>query len=425
MAKKIYDIYPPHIKKEKESMISSQKNKKNKKNSLSFFSFKKISIFTIVVLLIFVLASHTVFLKAKIVIWPKTTEASYLGEITVDSSVYSLNLENGVIPAEIFEIREKESRTFNSSGKETEGKKAEGILKVYNNYSFSPQSLVENTRFISADGKLFHSTKRITIPGKKSEGGRVVPGEVEVLVKAAEAGEEYNIERTSKFSVPGLQGTALYTEIYAENIEPITGGHLGELPLITEEDIENAREVLISDLSNKAKSKIKEESAGGFIIENELIRKNVLEESFYPGVGDNSDSFEYSMDISLEVISFKKSDLEESARNFLFKKESSENNDIFSGKEIFSEELMVIFHPELINFREGRAILGIDLTVPVYSEIDKNNFKNNLSGKRIEEVKTVMEEYPQIEDFELSYWPFWINTLPKFNKIEVEIKMKK
>ncbi len=426
MAKKIYDIYPPNIKKEEKTMSSSRSPKKKKKFP-TFFSFKNIILFIVSFFLIFIIFSHTVFLNAEIIIWPETNKEFYSGEVTVDSSIFSSNLEEGIIPAEIFEIKEEETRVFSSSGKETEGRKAEGMLKVYNNYSVSTQSLIEGTRFISSDGKLFHSTERISIPGRREEGGRIVPGETEVLVRAAEPGEEYNIERTSKFSVPGLQGTALYTEIYAENPEPITKGYIGELPLITEEDIENAKNLLISDLFEKAKGKVKKEAAGGFIVENELIEESVLNESFYPGIGENSDSFEYSINISLKIISFKKSDIEEKIKNELFNDNFllEEKIGMFSGKEIFRDELEINISPELINFREGKATLKIDSKVPVYSKIDEENFKKNLSGKNFEEVKIIMDKYSEISEFELNYWPFWINNMPRFDKINIKIKMKK
>ena len=426
MAKKFYDIFPPHIKKEERAAKTFCPLKKKKK-VLTCFGLKKMAISLVVIFLVFIIASHTVLLGATIIIWPEISEVSHSGEIIIDSSVIYPDFEKGLIPGEIFEIKEEESRTFFSSGKETEGKRAEGLLKVYNNYSVSPQSLVKNTRFISADGKLFHSTEKIIIPGKKEEGGRVIPGEAEVLVRAAESGKEYNIERTSKFSIPGLQGTALYTMVYAENQKPITGGHIGNLPLITKQDIENARNVLVLDLFNKAKSKIKKEIADDFIIENDLIEEEILEESFYPGIGENSESFEYSIKMKVKIISFKKSHFEENVENALFNEISEPEEEIqgiFSGKKIFKEGLVVNFYPERINFREGKATLKADSKVPIYLGINEENFKINLSGKKIEEFEMIMENYSEIFKFKLSYWPFWIKTIPKFDKINIEIRIK-
>ncbi len=327
----------------------------------------------------------------------------------------------------MFEIKEEEKRTFFSSGKESDGSRAEGILKVYNNYSPSPQSLVENTRFISSDGKLFYSTERITIPGTRTEGGRTIPGEVEVLVRAAETGSDYNIDKTSKFSVPGLQGTALYTAIYAENKDPIKGGYSGEVPLITESDIENAREVLITDLREKAKDKIAKEIADDFIIENELIEEEIIEESFSPGIGENYESFEYSIKLNLKIISFKQSDVEKiieialNEETFIFDEGS---NSFFPKKEIHKEGLVINFYPSLINFREGRVVLKAESNVSVYPGIDVDNFKKNLSGKKFEELEIIMEDYSQIYNFDLNYWPFWIRTMPSPDRVNIEIKVE-
>ena len=374
----------------------------------------------------FTTASHTLFLKAEIIIWPETSEAYFSEKIEIDSSAIISDYENRLIVGEIFEIEKEESRSFFSSGKEGKGKKAEGTLKVYNNYSSSPQPLVANTRFISADGKLFYSTERITIPGRREEKGKTVPGEIEVLIRAAEEGKEYNIERTSKFSIPGLQGTALYTSIYAENPEPISGGYSGELHLITEQDIKDAKNVLLSDLSEKARTELEEKILSGFVIEKELIEEEILEESFSPGIGENSELFQYSMKINLRIISFKKSDFEKIIEVYLNEVpyNQEKNEEIFPKKEIFKESLEFDFRPEIINFRGGRAVLNVDSSILVYSGINERAFKKSLARKKLEEVETIMKNYSEIEKFELKYRPFWIKAMPNENKIKITLRIE-
>ncbi len=177
MARKFYDILPPGMRKE-EIVIAPEKRAR--------FSFKKKWI--LVVLALFFVLSQTLFLKAEIIVYPETEKVEYLGEISV-------GLEDELIIAEVFQLKEEETRIFSSSGKEKEEKKAQGTIKVYNNHSSSPQTLVANTRFISSDGKLFYSQERILVPGQRKEGNRTLPGEATVEIKAAEAGQEYNIER--------------------------------------------------------------------------------------------------------------------------------------------------------------------------------------------------------------------------------------
>jgi hypothetical protein len=424
MTKKFYDVFPPNVKKpEKKSEIFKVVEKK--KLILPSFNPKKYLIVLIGFVFIFLLSSYTVFSKAKIIIWPVTEEISFSDKIEVKSSEIIIDFENKIIPGEIFEIKEEESRIFASSGKETTGKKAEGRLKVYNNHSSNNQTLVENTRFISTDGKLFYSTERIVIPGKREEGGKSIPGEIEVSIRAAEVGDEYNIDKVSKFSVPGLHGTALYTTIYAENKEPISGGQVGDFSVVTKNDVEAARELLINDLKDRAKLKLQEEISKDFLVDSDFIESEVLEESFNPGIGESSNSFEYSIKINLKILSFKKSHLEEMAKNILMSQfKDNENKEIFNGKEIFHESLDLNFELNLINFREGRAVLYLDLKALSYMDINKDFFKESLSKKKNQEVEMIMNNYSDISEYKISRWPFWVKSLPKKEKINLEVKIK-
>jgi len=423
MAKKFYDIFPPGTREQE------QENSFLKEGKKTGFKFNpRISgIFLIFILFLFLLASHTVSLGVKIVIWPETEENEYRGEIKVDSSAIYLNYEEKTIPAEVFEIREQKTRTFFASGRETEEKKAEGTLRVYNNHSSLPQTLVAGTRFLSADGKLFHSLERITIPGRKQEGGRTVPGEIDVSVKAAEPGKEYNIEKSSKFSVPGLQGTAMYTSIYAENPKPITGGYVGELPKITEDDIESARNILTEEILNESKLKLRRELSEDFVISPNLISQKVLNESFYPGIGENSETFEYSIGAELKILSYKESQLREMAKSLLVPENEEDflaEREIFLSKQIYEESLKILIDPTLTDPDKGEAVIEIESSATVYPGINESKLKKMIDGKQIEEVKNILENYDRIEKAKITYWPPWIKRVPRTDKIEILLEIE-
>ncbi len=424
MTKKFYDVFPPNVKRTEIKSDFFEVTKKRRKNLISF-DFKKIIVVFTAFVFLFILSSYTVFSKAKIIIFPTTENVSFSGKVEVNSKEISVDFENKVIPGEIFEIKEEESRIFASSGKESTGKKAEGKLKVYNNHSSNYQTLVENTRFISADGKLFYSTERIVIPGRRNEGGKIIPGETIVSVRAAEIGEDYNIDKTSKFSVPGLHGTALYTTIYAENEGPIIGGHVGDVSVITKDDIESARNLLINDLKDRAKIKLQEEISNDFVIDDKLIENEILEEFFSPGIGESANSFEYSLKINLKIISFKRNNLNGLIKDILISQfQDDEIISIFNSRDICDEKLEVDFEPELINFREGRVILNFDSKALSYLDVNKDLFKEIIEKKKIKEVEITMGNYSEISELKIKRWPFWVKSLPSKEKINLEIKIK-
>jgi hypothetical protein len=407
MAKKFYDVLPPGMKKE-EITVAPRKR--------VCFSFKKKWI--LVFLVLFFVLSQTLLLKAEIIVYPETEKVEYLGEISV-------GLEDELIIAEVFQLKEEETRIFSSSGKEKEEKKAQGTIKVYNNHSSSPQTLVANTRFISSDGKLFYSQERILVPGQRKEGNRTLPGEATVEIKAAEAGQEYNIERKTKFSIPGLQGTAMYSFVYAENLEPITGGYVGEMPKILNQDLISAKQVLIEDIVDKAQKKLEQEISDDFVIDKNLMNYQIIEESFYPGLNENSESFEYSIKLELELISYKKSLLNQEIKKRLTDQFSEQEmpDKIFSSKKINQESLEINTGFSKVDLKGKTLILEVKVSADSYHDINKDFLKSVLIKEKINEVKENLESYDEIRQVRIKKWPFWLGRLPSPGKIKISVRI--
>lgn len=87
---------------------------------------------------------------------------------------------------------------------------AKGTVTIFNNYS-NAQTLVEKTRFETADKKLFRLDRRVTVPA----GGKVT-----ATVTADQVGDAYAIGPT-KFTIPGLW-IDLQKLIFAESSEAFT-----------------------------------------------------------------------------------------------------------------------------------------------------------------------------------------------------------
>ena len=197
MPEKISDIYFPKTspdlepKTESPQKIPRQKSPRQKlpkrRNFLPLF-------FGVIIILVIVLFAVFSLSQAKIEIWPETKLLSFQERIEVNTNAESPDFEGKVFPGKGFEIELEESQTFSSSGKTLQGTKAKGVIQVYNAYSKDPQVLVANTRFISAEGKLFRSLKRVVIPGGTYDTkNKLTPGILDIEVVAAETGEEYNI----------------------------------------------------------------------------------------------------------------------------------------------------------------------------------------------------------------------------------------
>lgn len=422
MSKKFYDIFPPNLKVRSNDSVAERSVIDNRKK-ITETKKNKIKIISVFLIIFLVFIFNTFFLKVLIQVWPETDLVEYSDSFVVklDSLYYDVNEK--FIPGELIVVEKEESREFDSSGKEIQEKRAEGFLKVYNNYSENSQTLIAETRFISSDGYLFRAVDRVVVPGTTIVQGKTVPGEASVLVRAVEPGEEYNIEKKSNFSIPGLQGTAMYTSIYAENQEPISGGYIGELPKITEQDVESAREVLLSSLLEKSKEEFTKNNPESFYLEESIIL-NVVEEFVQPESGENYKSFNYRLKTEVLFHSVKKNIFKEYLeKTILLEAEEKGFKDQFNSElKVWDESLIYEYEITNKDLNNNLIELSLKLSAVVYPDLTLVLSKDRMSQVDIDKYIPILEGYNQINKVEISRSPSWIKKFPSAEKIKIETK---
>ncbi len=426
MAKKFFDIIPPKkidfspgkikLKKEtKPSRIPSSREILTPEGG----SFKRIffkSFVFLLILLVLVGGFGFFFLsKAEIEIWPETDTLSLEETLSVDLEIKEPDFEAKVIPGKTFSDQKSVSQEFSASGKVLKEEKATGIIQVYNEYSTSPRTLVPS-RFVSTDGKLFWSLKRITIPGARYEKGKLVPGEIDVEVQAAEAGEDYNIG-PSTFALPALAGSPLYTTIYGRSFSPMAGGFKGEISQVLQEDLEQAEKILVEKVRKDSRDFLKRSLPSDFVLLDETISQEIVEANSLVEAGAEVGSFDFQVKVNSEALGFKKSDIENFAKNYI-----SLNTP--ESKKIQEESLEINYFPESIDLESGKIVLNLEIKAKVYSDIDLTELKKALLGKSREEVKIFLENLTQITKIEIKSWPFLKKKAPEnMNKIELKLNL--
>ena len=432
MNKKIVDIYIPEEKEpeaievpapEKVFDPSPQKEKKKRKKiKISFSSLNRkkflwgfgMIVFFLIILFLFSLS------KAEVTYWPETEDVNVTTNLTIDVSIDDINVVDRVIPGFIFEKEKIVIENFIATGKATQEGNAKGMITVYNEYSTKDQILIATTRFISTEGKLFRTPSRVVIPGGHNEGGNFIAGEKTIKVVADETGLEYNIE-ASTFSIPGFAGTAKYTKFYAKSFQPMVGGFLSGSSLITEEDIENAKDIV----TNKAEEDVEqllslgfeEEGMEKYISIDKAMSTKIEEESPLAVAGQEADNFNYRAKAVSQALVFKKSDLTDFISQFLLTR-------IKEGYKIYEDSLEISYVQESINLNTRKIILSLSVSAKAYREIDVANLRRLVSGKSLIGSKIIVENQKGVVKAEVDFWPFWVKKSPQSeDKIEVEMKI--
>jgi hypothetical protein len=182
-------------------------------------------------------------------------------KVEATPTVSSANLSNasftatpssGDLPFEIVTVEKVASKSVPAESTATVDQAAQGTVTIYNTQP-KAQALVANTRFASPDGHVYRIHKAVSVPA----GSESSPGTLTATVYADKTGEGYNIAPTS-FTLPGLSGSAQFSQVYAKSTEPFTGGFSGAKPVVGQatDDAEHAtlQAALAKDLADAAKA---------------------------------------------------------------------------------------------------------------------------------------------------------------------------
>jgi len=393
--------------------------KREKRGGVWLFPFSRVvfAIGVLIIILVVIFVVLTMKSKLSLTLTFAQSSISIEDEIKVDIDQTEISVENKAIPGQFFEIEKEKWEMFASTGSVEENIKAEGIIKVYNSHNPPrPVALVVNTRFLSSGGgKIFRAQDKIYLTPATIQGGKVIPSVTEVQVVADGTGKEYNIE-PSKFSVPGLAGTALYYTVSGESTEKIQGGAENTVTKITLDDLKSAKTELASILKNSAIVALKRKIPGGFVLDESAIIEEDVETTCFKTVETITPDFNCYGKIKLKGLVFETEHLKNITLGFL-------NAVVPSLKEIREESLEISSNIKGEAVKAGKMVLGISAEVQSFEPLNKDLLFYQVYGKKAESIRRViLDNFPQIEKVELKFWPFWVKSAPKdIERIKIDL----
>lgn len=407
-SKKIFDISPK--RKTKKSAAAPKKIVKKQAKRIFIkkpdFGLLKKSGILILFLFICLLIFFHFSAKAEIEISPKMQDFSIAKQVSIDAKAPESDFSKKVM-AGVFLVEEKaDNQMFDSTGTSESKHRAGGIIRVYNNYHLN-QILVATTRFVSSDGKLFRSTKQINIPSNKF---------VDVSVRAAEPGPEYNIG-PSTFSIPGLLGSARYTAVYGKSLSSMAGGDVGEMAQVSEQDLEKAEKQLYEKLSNTLKQGLINQAGLDFSLIDQAIQTEILESSCLRKAGDQVEQFNCSLKAKSEALVFAEFILQDFAEKFI-------SQEIDDSKSIKQDSIEIQATVKEIDLQAQKMFLELEISAQIFTELDIESLKQALTEKSLKESEILLQTYPEIEKTKIRLFPFWAQTIPQdLEKIDITLKL--
>jgi hypothetical protein len=349
-------------------------------------------------------------------LYPKATVTIYVSSkrleervgIIVDSKIENPNLEENILPGEVFETTTDGDRTTQTTGTKTVGENAKGEVTLYR--VGSEITLSSGTIIIGPGNLQFSLRDDVTV----SSGSASTPGTTKTSIAASSIGAEYNLAGGTSFSVSNYSPS----DIEAKNESAFSGGSSREISAVSVEDQEELEQELIDELKDKARKEFNEIVAGNKFLIEETLTSTPSSRTFSDKVGDEAETLKLTLSLSTTVLIIDEEALYSLAEEVL-------KDSIPEGFVLRSEQISTEF--EYQGEVDGRYELETKISANLLPEIDPDKIKEQIIGKYPALVRNyLIDDIPGFSRAEISFnkpkFPGKLGTLPRLKKnIEVEI----
>lgn len=286
--------------------------------------------------------------------------------------------------------------------------KASGTITISNNFDANPQRLITNTRFESSTGKVYRIAQSVTVPGIKNG----APGTLDVEVFADSIGADHNTSKET-FTIPGFKGTARYDKFSAKTKTAITGGASGNISVVADKDVQDARDALSASVRAELDSKIKKLSPSDSFV----LLEGVTSYKEY----DNRT--ELRTDSKVDYMLTQEAKAYFVKKNYLSDKIIEVSNHTEDEKLMLSDVTGLTFGSSTTTATSSASITFKVLGTPTFvSTIDETSIKGSLKGAKKSDFSKIMSGYKEILQASPSLYPFWIRSFPSdTNKIKIVV----
>lgn len=347
---------------------------------------------------------------AKITISAQTIAVNVDRTLTLDPKAANSDTGKLALKPNVQTLKKSVATTFTATGQKDVGNKASGTATLSNGYDSSGIQVPQGTVLVASDGKKFTTNNTVTVPGATVSGGGIKSGTVKVGITAAESGDSYNMASQS-YQVQG------YPNLGA-NSDATTGGTTQIATIVTQEDVDKAKGQLVQPDTSGAKNELKKQFQGDYIIIEESFTSDQGQPSVEPAVGQPAQQAKISVETTYNYVALSREDVKKVAGDVVNAAlEGKDNQQMYSlgdnnvAFQVFQKNENGTYSARLIS----TGFIG--------PKIDTNKLAQQITGKRFGEIQTLVNQIPGVQKVDIQLSPFWVNTAPSPDKIEVSFSV--
>jgi hypothetical protein len=334
----------------------------------------------------------------------------YAGTIQARTSV---DAPSGTsIPAELFTVSRNTTQLYLASGKANVSTKAKGTITIWNAYSSASQSLVQNTRFKTPDGKIFRLDQNITVPGATVKDGKIIPSSITASVTADQPGGAYNVGPIEKLVIPGFEKTPKYDGFYGSLGAKLAGGAVGERAVPTDADIADGKKKTEALLREGLVQSLAGGDGSHFTIP-ELAREFTVIRMTVSTTTDDDGNFTIFGEMRLRALGYPTGAVDGALQDL----------GTSGDQRLFVSDLQVSYAPLVADFDKGVLQLPVTASGTVTTRLDIPALQSSLQGRSVAEAKNILIGLYRFVSGQVIFHPRYLLRIPgEPSRIHVEVR---
>jgi len=345
--------------------------------------------------------------RATVVISAKTSSESINQEVAL-STKDATSLDNTTIKALAQSKDDDQKVDFTPTGKKDEGKKATGSV-TFDGSSLSfgqiqnGVTIPAGTALTSSSGKVFVTDSSTTLSTANSAHSTVG-------VTARENGSDYNAATGNVSGAP--------SGVSAEFANPTSGGVTKTVTVVSAADVEKAEKQLNSDDTDSVKQELKEQFGDDAIVLEGSFDVDTSKAVASPAVGEEASSATLTVHVTYTLYAVAKSEVSTYLDQYL-KKDISGTSD----QRVYKNGSNDASFQDISKAKNG-AKATLIATAQIGPKINDSQVKDQSKGKRFGEIQSALQSIQGVDDVDVKFFPFWVNTVPNNpSRITVEFKL--
>lgn len=344
--------------------------------------------------------------RAEIKITPEVEPVSMDLAIKASATALNADFENGILPAKILEAEENVDVAFPVKGFVEMGEKSSGRVTIINKTQ-EEQKIKGKSRLKAENGMIFTMDEPVIVAPKSSGVAKV---------SATEGGELGNL-KSGKLIFAALT-KADEDILYAEVLEPFSGGTEKKVPALTQQDIDEAKKQAIGEIGSTLQQKIEQGLGKEIVKDDRLMRLTSDKLEPVEKVGAQISEFHLQGKARAEYFAFSQTELITLVEQIV-RARIGENKVI--GKPLDFSVLVI----NKVDWDATAVFLSYPLQNIVHANLEVNSLRKKLSGRTIQGALDYLHSLSGVKDVSVKLSPFWVKRIPGFaNNVKIELEIK-